>query len=33
MINLIKYQTAYGAAGRMTKTVSDMLDIIINLGR
>jgi flagellar hook-associated protein 1 FlgK len=33
MINLIKYQMAYGAAGRMTKTVSDMMDIIINLGR
>lgn len=33
MINLIKYQMAYGAAGRMTKTVSDMMDIIINLGK
>jgi len=33
MINLIKFQMAYGAAGRMTKTVSDMMDIIINLGR
>lgn len=33
MINLIKYQMAYSAAGRMTKTVSEMMDIIINLGR
>lgn len=33
MINLIKFQMAYGAAGRMTKTVSDMMDIIINLGK
>jgi len=33
MINLIKYQMAYGAAGRMTKTVSDMMDLLINLGQ
>ncbi|HQL00894.1 MAG TPA: flagellar hook-associated protein FlgK [Smithellaceae bacterium] len=33
MINLIKYQMAYSAAGRMTKTVSEMMDIIINLGQ
>jgi len=33
MLNLIKYQMAYNAAGRITKTVSDMMDILINLGR
>jgi flagellar hook-associated protein 1 len=33
MINLIKYQMAYGAAGRMVKAVSDMMDLLINLGR
>ncbi|MFO7569596.1 MAG: flagellar hook-associated protein FlgK [Smithellaceae bacterium] len=33
MLNLIKYQMAYGAAGRMTQTVSEMMDVIINLGR
>lgn len=33
MMNLIKYQMAYGAAGRMTKTVNELMDILINLGR
>ena len=33
MINLIKFQMAYGAAGRMTKTVSEMMDQLINLGQ
>jgi flagellar hook-associated protein 1 FlgK len=31
MINLIKYQMAYGAAGKMTKTVSDLMDLLISL--
>lgn len=33
MINLIKFQMAYGAAGRMVKTVSDLMDLVMNLGR
>lgn len=33
MLNLIKYQMAYNAAGRVTKAVSEMMDIIINLGQ
>ncbi|MEN6621127.1 MAG: flagellar hook-associated protein FlgK [Smithella sp.] len=33
MLNLIKYQMAYNAASRMTKTISDMMDILINLGQ
>jgi len=33
MINLIQYQMAYNAAGRLTKTVSELMDILINLGR
>ena len=33
MINLIKYQMAYSAAGRMTSTVNEMMDLLINLGR
>ena len=33
MMNLIKYQMAYGAAGRMTSTVNELMDILINLGR
>lgn len=33
MMNLIKYQMAYGAAGRMTKTVNELMDILINLGQ
>lgn len=33
MLNLIKFQMAYSAAGRMTQTVSEMMDVIINLGR
>lgn len=33
MMNLIKYQMAYSAAGRVSKTVSEMMDTIINLGR
>jgi flagellar hook-associated protein 1 FlgK len=32
MMNLIKYQMAYGAAGRMTSTVNELMDILINLG-
>jgi flagellar hook-associated protein 1 FlgK len=33
MLNLIKYQMAYNAAGRLSKTVSDMMDILIHLGQ
>ena len=33
MMNLIKFQMAYGAAGRMTTTVNEMMDILMNLGR
>ncbi len=33
MLNLIKYQTAYNAAGRLTTVVSEMMDILINLGK
>lgn len=33
MLNLIKYQMAYNAAGRMTKTISEMMDLLINMGR
>jgi flagellar hook-associated protein 1 len=32
MTNLIKYQMGYNAAGRVIKTVSDMMDILMNLG-
>ncbi len=33
MMNLMKYQAAYNAAGRLTKTVNDMMDVLINLGK
>jgi flagellar hook-associated protein 1 len=33
MMNLIKYQMAYNAAGRLTTTVSDLMDLLINLGK
>ena len=33
MVNLIKFQMAYGAAGRMTKTISEIMDILMNLGQ
>lgn len=33
MLNLIKFQMAYNASGRITKAISDMMDILINLGR
>ena len=33
MINLIQYQMAYNAAGRMTQTVSELMDTLINIGR
>lgn len=33
MMNLIKYQMAYGAAGRMTTTVKELMDTLINLGK
>jgi len=33
MLNLIKYQMAYNASGRITKAITDMMDILINLGR
>ncbi len=33
MLNLIKYQMAYNAAGRVTKIVSDMMDTLIALGQ
>ncbi len=31
MMNLIKYQMAYGAAGKMTTTVNELIDILLNL--
>lgn len=31
MMNLIKYQMAYNAAGRLAKTVEDMMDILMGL--
>ena len=33
MMNLIKYQMAYNAAGRLTATVSEIMDTLINLGK
>lgn len=33
MLNLIKYQMAYNAAGRVTKTVAEMMDTLISLGQ
>ncbi|MBP7232532.1 MAG: flagellar hook-associated protein FlgK [Syntrophaceae bacterium] len=33
MMNLIKYQMAYGAAGKLTTTVNEMMDILMNLVR
>ena len=33
MMNLIKYQMAYNAAGRIAKSVTEMMDLLINLGR
>ncbi len=33
MLNLIKYQMAYNAAGRLTTVVSEMMDILISLGK
>jgi len=30
--NLIQYQRAYDAAGRMVSTVNEMLDVAIHLG-
>lgn len=33
MMNLIKYQMAYNAAGRMTKTVTELMDILMSLGQ
>lgn len=33
MMNLIKYQMAYGAAGRMTATVNELIDTLLNLVR
>ena len=33
MMNLMKYQAAYNAAGRLTSTVNEMLDVLINLGK
>lgn len=32
MMNLIRYQMAYGAAGRLTTTINEMMDILMNLG-
>jgi flagellar hook-associated protein 1 FlgK len=31
MINLIKYQMGYNAAGKLVKTTNDMLDILMGL--
>jgi flagellar hook-associated protein 1 len=33
MMNLIKYQMAYNAAGRLTTTISDLMDVLIKLGQ
>lgn len=33
MLNLIKYQMAYSAAGRMTGIVNELMDLLINLGK
>lgn len=33
MMNLIKYQMAYGAAGKMTATVNELIDTLLNLIR
>ena len=33
MMNLIKYQMAYGAAGKMTATVNELIDTLLNLVR
>lgn len=32
MINLMKYQMSYNAAGRLVKTVNDMMDVLMGLG-
>jgi flagellar hook-associated protein 1 FlgK len=32
MINLMKYQMSYSAAGRLAQTVQEMLDVLMNLG-
>ncbi|MDQ5985824.1 MAG: hypothetical protein CSYNP_01541 [Syntrophus sp. SKADARSKE-3] len=32
MINLMKYQMTYNAAGRLVKTVNDMMDVLMSLG-
>jgi flagellar hook-associated protein 1 FlgK len=32
MLNLIKYQAAYNAAGRLCATVNTMMGTLINLG-
>lgn len=33
MLNLIKYQMGYNAAARMTTTVTELMDLLINLGK
>lgn len=33
MLNLIKYQMGYSAAAKLTNTVTEMMDILINLGK
>jgi len=32
MMNLIKFQMAYNAAGRMTQAVSEIMDLLMSLG-
>jgi flagellar hook-associated protein 1 FlgK len=33
MTNMLSYQHAYAAAGRLVNTINEMLDVLINLGR
>jgi len=33
MVNLIKYQMAYNAAGRVTSIVSELMDTLMSLGK
>ncbi|MGV8056612.1 MAG: flagellar hook-associated protein FlgK [Smithellaceae bacterium] len=33
MLNLVKYQMGYNAASRLTTTVTEMMDLLINLGK
>jgi flagellar hook-associated protein 1 FlgK len=33
MMNILKYQMGYNAAGRLCQTVNELLDTLMNLGR